>query len=131
MADGNPADDNQWVVGAVRKLNGSAVDAELVAAVGKGLDELFSGVLAIRAAQDLQSRGLAASPVDRFADVFADPQLWSRGALVKMNHPDLGETVNPAPFHRLSAMETKIKWPSRRLGQDTSEICAEWGSSLR
>ncbi|MEV7005118.1 CoA transferase [Streptosporangium sp. NPDC051022] len=84
------------------------------------------------AADALRLAGLAAAPVARVRELFEDAQLWARGGVTRTVHPDLGETLFPAPFHRMDRAGASVRWSSPRLGEHTDEVMREWlGRAVR
>ncbi len=79
-----------------------------------------------QAALLLQAAGLAAAAVRGTPEEFHDAQLWARGGVTEVDHPDLGLMLCPSPFQRLSAAPLRIRRPSARLGQHTEEVLAQW-----
>ena len=78
----------------------------------------------LRAAEALQSAGVAAGPMNRPPDILEDPQLLQRNLLGDMVHPlidhPLPAETGPAPFRHIPAAPTR---PAPLPGQDTREIC--------
>jgi formyl-CoA transferase len=69
---------------------------------------------------------VAAARVRDTADEAEDAQLWSRGAIATMEHPDLGTLRYPVPFQRMGKTPVGFRRPSARLGEHTHEVLAEW-----
>jgi crotonobetainyl-CoA:carnitine CoA-transferase CaiB-like acyl-CoA transferase len=78
----------------------------------------------LRAAQALQSAGVAAGPMNRPPDLLDDPQLVERKLLRDMVHPlidhPLPAETGPAPFRHIP---TAPRRPAPLPGQDTRDIC--------
>ncbi|MFZ1177418.1 MAG: CoA transferase [Mycobacterium sp.] len=78
----------------------------------------------VRAAQLLQSSGVAAGPMNRPPDILEDPQLIERKLYSDMVHPlierPLPAETGPAPFRHIPAAPQR---PAPVSGQDTVEIC--------
>jgi crotonobetainyl-CoA:carnitine CoA-transferase CaiB-like acyl-CoA transferase len=79
-----------------------------------------------QAFQKLHRAGIAAGVVQRGEDLYRDPQLRARGAIVEVDHPDIGRLEYPAPVHRLSATPAVVRGHAPRLGADTAEILEEF-----
>jgi CoA:oxalate CoA-transferase len=90
------------------------VDA-LVASWAGGLDraDIVEHLLAVR---------VPCAPVLELPEVVQDPNMWERGMLRTMEHPDLGMiTINHSPL-KFGDGERCDLTPSPRLGQHTSEV---------
>ncbi len=78
----------------------------------------------VRAAQLLQSSGVAAGPMNRPPDILEDPQLIERKLYSDMVHPLIERLLpaetGPAPFRHIPAAPQR---PAPLPGQDTVEIC--------
>ena len=74
----------------------------------------------------LEAIGVGCGPINTLSEVFADPQVQARGAVVTLPHqasPD-GVRVLANPV-RLSATPTDYRRPPPLLGQHTDEVLAE------
>jgi crotonobetainyl-CoA:carnitine CoA-transferase CaiB-like acyl-CoA transferase len=78
-----------------------------------------------QAFQKLHRAGVAAGVVQRGEDLYRDPQLRARGAIIEVDHPDVGRVEYPAPVHRLSATPAVVRGHAPRLGAHTAEILRE------
>ena len=80
----------------------------------------------LRAAESLQSAGVAAGPMNRPPDILEDPQLIERKLFRDMVHPliarPLPAETGPAPFRHIP---TAAQRPAPQAGQDTREICRQ------
>jgi len=78
----------------------------------------------VRAAQLLQSSGVAAGPMHRPPDLLEDPQLIDRELYSDMTHPlidrPLPAETGPAPFRHIPPAPQR---PAPLPGQDTVEVC--------
>jgi crotonobetainyl-CoA:carnitine CoA-transferase CaiB-like acyl-CoA transferase len=136
------AGDDQWVaveleddadVTAAAKLVGHQ-DLAHIGSSGPDRLELLRSALSDwaaaytpeQAAVRLQAAGLAGAAVRGTAAEFHDAQLWGRGGVTAVDHPDLGLMLSPSPFQRLSRTPVRIRRPSARLGQHTDEVLAQW-----
>ncbi len=110
------ADDPRFATSELRAAN----RAELVALVSAWT----STHTPLRAAQALQSAGVAAGPMNRPPDILEDPQLVERKLLRDMVHPliarPLPAETGPAPFRHIPQAPQR---PAPQAGQDTREIC--------
>jgi benzylsuccinate CoA-transferase BbsF subunit len=107
-----------WTSEAGRHRDRDAIDALIAAATaGRDVDELFAR---------LQAAGVPAGPVEDAADVVErDPQLQARGHWLRLEHPEMGETLYNAPPFRLTGTPATLTRPAPMLGQHTEEICRE------
>jgi benzylsuccinate CoA-transferase BbsF subunit len=78
-----------------------------------------------QAFQKLSRAGLAAGVVQRGEDLYRDPQLRERGAIVEIEHPDIGLLEYPAPVQRLSGTPAAVRAHAPRLGADTAAVLTE------
>jgi crotonobetainyl-CoA:carnitine CoA-transferase CaiB-like acyl-CoA transferase len=110
------ADDPRFATGEARLANRSEL-VELVSAWSRTRTPA-------RAAQLLQSSGVAAGPMNRPPDILEDPQLIGRKLYSDMVHPlierPLPAETGPAPFHNIP---TAPQRPAPLAGQDTVGIC--------
>jgi benzylsuccinate CoA-transferase BbsF subunit len=133
------AGDDQWVAVELEDDADVAAAAELVGLAGTGrfgsdrlallrsaLSDWAAAYTPEQAAVRLQAAGVAGAAVRGAAAEFHDAQLWGRGGVTAVDHPDLGLMLSPSPFHRLSRTPVRIRWPSVRLGQHTEEVLAQW-----
>jgi benzylsuccinate CoA-transferase BbsF subunit len=74
----------------------------------------------------MRQLGLPVGVVQRGEDLYRDPHLRARTAIVEVDHPDLGRIEYPAPPHRLSRSRASIRGPAPRLGQHTQQILEEY-----
>lgn len=73
----------------------------------------------------LQEVRVPCAPVQELHEVVDDPNLWQRGMLRKMDHPELGPiTASHSPL-RFGDDERGELSPSPQLGQHTDEVLAE------
>lgn len=110
------ADDPRFVTGEAR-LENRAELVELLSAWTRTLTPM-------RAAQLLQSSGVAAGPMNRPPDILEDPQLRERKLYSDMTHPlierPLPAETAAAPFRNIPPAPRR---PAPLPGQDTVEIC--------
>jgi len=76
-------------------------------------------------AEQLQSMGIEAVPVQDFADVFNDPQLAARGHFVEHEHPKMGRGSYEHSGFRLSHAPSGHKAASPILGQHTEHVLGD------
>jgi formyl-CoA transferase len=77
------------------------------------------------AARVLRGAGLPASTVNSVADLIREPHLWSRGNLVRLSHPDLGEIVTQGVVPVLSRTPGRVTGWSRSPGSDNEAVLGE------
>jgi benzylsuccinate CoA-transferase BbsF subunit len=107
-----------WTGEAARHRDRDALDALLVAATADRIaEELF---------HRLQAAGVPAGVVQNAADVVSgDPHLQARGHWLRLEHPEMGETLYNAPPFVLTGTPATLTRPAPLLGQHTHEICRE------
>ncbi|MGZ4512365.1 MAG: CoA transferase, partial [Mycobacterium sp.] len=110
------ADDPRFATGEARLANRREL-VELVSAWTRTRTP-------VRAAQLLQSSGVAAGPMNRPPDILEDPQLVERKLYAEMVHPlverPLPAETAPAPFQHIPRAPQR---PAPLPGQDTVGIC--------
>ena len=110
------ADDPRFATGEARLANRGEL-MEMVSVWTRTLTP-------VRAAQLLQSSGVAAGPMQRPPDLLEDPQLIDRKLYSDMTHPlidrPLPAETGPAPFRHIPPAPRR---PAPVPGQDTVEIC--------
>jgi formyl-CoA transferase len=84
--------------------------------------KLVSGIAADEAVGLLRGAGLAASVVNSVADLMREPHLWSRGDLVRLAHPELGEIVTQGIVPRLSRTPGRVAGWSARPGSHDEPV---------
>ena len=73
----------------------------------------------------LDELGVPASLVYTIADIFADPHYAAREAIVRIEHPTLGELPMAGVFPKLSATPGAVQGPAPSLGQHTDQVLRE------
>ena len=76
----------------------------------------------VEAVSTLRGAGLAASAVNSVADLVREPHLWSRGDLVRLAHPDMGEIVTQGIVPSLSRTPGRVAGWSRQPGSDNEAV---------
>ena len=96
------------------------------------VDELDGAVQAWIAERDLdtvvdafEEAGAALFPVYDVAQLLADPQVQARDAVTTVDDEDLGPLQMQNVWFRLSRTPGRIRFPGRRLGQDTDAVLTE------
>jgi crotonobetainyl-CoA:carnitine CoA-transferase CaiB-like acyl-CoA transferase len=96
------------------------------------VDELDGAVQAWIAERDLdtvvdafEEVGAALFPVYDVAQLLADPQVQARDAVTTVDDEDLGPLRMQNVWFRLSRTPGRIRFPGRRLGQDTDAVLTD------
>ena len=74
----------------------------------------------------LEASGVPCGPINRIDEVFADPQVRSRGARIELPHPLSGTVPLVANPIRLSASPVRYERAPPTLGQHTDEVLEHW-----
>jgi len=89
------------------------------------LGKLAAGLPADLAVARLRGAGLPASVVNSVADLVREPHCWSRGDLLRLTHPALGEIVTQGIVPALSRTPGRVAGWSTRPGSDTEAVLRE------
>jgi len=95
------------------------------ASVREEVAKLVAGIAADEAVSLLRGAGLGASVVNSVADLMREPHLWSRGDLVRLAHPELGEIVTQGIVPRLSRTPGRVAGWSARPGSHNEPVLRE------
>ena len=79
-----------------------------------------------QAANKLQRAGIAGCPVQDSEDLWRDPQLRARGAIIEVAHPDAGVVDLPNSPDRMSRTPGVIQRRGPRLGEHSVEVIRQW-----
>jgi CoA:oxalate CoA-transferase len=94
------------------------------------LDDSISAWTAKRTKAELmESMGrfrVPCAPVRELDEVVNDPHMHARGALQRVEHPDLGEVVLPTGAMRYADAATRKLAPSKAAGADNSTVICDW-----
>ncbi|GAC1313836.1 MAG: hypothetical protein NVSMB16_10580 [Acidimicrobiales bacterium] len=71
---------------------------------------------------ELRAGNVPCAPVKDLAEVVADPNLWARGMLQRVNHPELGEVIAPHSPMRFGDGDRSVLRPSPALGEHNGEV---------
>lgn len=74
----------------------------------------------------LEAAGVPCGPINRIDEVFADPQVRSRGLNINMPHALAGSVPLVANPIRLSGSPVAYQRPPPMLGEHTAEVLAQW-----
>ncbi len=90
--------------------------------VSEELAKLVGTLPAAEAVSTLRGAGLAASAVNSVADLVREPHCWSRGDLLRLAHPELGEIVTQGIVPALSRTPGRVAGWSRQPGSDNEAV---------
>ncbi len=93
--------------------------------VREDVAKLVGTLAAVDAVSALRGAGLAASAVNSVADLVREPHCWSRGDLVRLAHPELGEIVTQGIVPSLSRTPGQVAGWSRQPGSDNEAVLGE------
>ena len=74
----------------------------------------------------LESQAVPCGPINRLAEVFADPQVLARGLKIDLPHPAFGTVPGVANPIRLSASPVQYRQAPPTLGEHTAEVLSDW-----
>ncbi len=111
------ADDERFANMAIRSKNMALID-EVVEAWSKTLStqEVF---------ETCQEHEVICAPVQSISDVLNDPHLISRGALQKLEHPELGALMIPNTPLRFQGLEPPAVALPHAVGEDNEKVYGE------
>ncbi len=111
------ADDERFANMAIRSKNMALID-EVVESWSKTLNtqEVF---------ETCQEHEVICAPVQSISDVLNDPHLISRGALQKLEHPELGALMIPNTPLRFQGLEPPAVALPHAVGEDNEKVYGE------
>ena len=111
------ADDERFANMAIRAKNMELVD-EAVESWSKTLNtqDVF---------KTCQSNQVICAPVQSISDVLSDPHLIARGALQKLEHPELGSLMIPSTPLRFQGLEPPTVALPHAVGEDNEAVYGE------
>jgi len=74
----------------------------------------------------LEAAHVPCGPINRIDEVFADPQVRSRGLRIELPHATAGRVPLVANPIRMTGSPVAYRWPPPLLGEHTAEVLAEW-----
>jgi crotonobetainyl-CoA:carnitine CoA-transferase CaiB-like acyl-CoA transferase len=90
--------------------------------VREDVAKLVGMLPAVEAVSTLRGAGLAASAVNSVADLVREPHCWSRGDLLRLAHPEMGEIVTQGIVPSLSRTPGRVAGWSPRPGSDNEAV---------
>jgi len=97
------------------------------------LDAIIGGAVAALTLEELRERlerhEVGFSPIQDIADVFANPHLAAREAIVTVRDPELGAVRMQGVVPRFSDTPGRVRAAGPGLGQHTEDVCRELGIS--
>ena len=90
--------------------------------VREDVAKLVGTLSTVDAVSTLRGAGLAASTVNSVADLVREPHLWSRGDLVRLAHPEMGEIVTQGIVPLLSRTPGRVAGWSPHPGSDNEAV---------
>jgi succinyl-CoA---D-citramalate CoA-transferase len=84
--------------------------------------KLVGTLPSVEAVSTLRGAGLAASAVNSVADLVREPHCWSRGDLLRLAHPEMGEIVTQGIVPSLSRTPGRVAGWSRQPGSDNEAV---------
>ena len=111
--------DPRFATNPARVANRDAIDARVSAAIGQlTLEQLRARLAAAE---------VGFSAINNIADVFADPQMIAREAIVKVADSELGQVRMQGVVPRFSASPCKVRAAGPALGQHNDEVWRAYG----
>jgi benzylsuccinate CoA-transferase BbsF subunit len=89
-------------------------------------DDWAKGLTSHQAMRLLQEKGICAGAVQSGAELFYDPQLWARDAILEVDHPDLGPGFYSQSPLRMSRTPGLYRSRMPRTGEHTREVVQRW-----
>lgn len=107
-----------WATNEARMAQREAIDTAIsVETAGKDGTELMTA---------LQAAGVPAGLVNDASDLITrDAQMAHRGHWVRLDHPEMGESIYNAPPYRFANAEVNLRRPAPLLGEHTKEILTD------
>ncbi len=90
--------------------------------VREDVAKLVGTLPAAETVSTLRGAGLAASAVNSVADLVREPHCWSRGDLLRLVHPEMGEIVTQGIVPSLSRTPGRVAGWSRQPGSDNEAV---------
>ena len=89
------------------------------------LEAVFGGASTQHWVERLVAAGVPVGLVQRYAEVFADPQVLAREMVAELDHPAAGPMRTLGIPVKLSETPGALRRPAPRLGEHTEEVLAE------
>jgi crotonobetainyl-CoA:carnitine CoA-transferase CaiB-like acyl-CoA transferase len=113
----------EYLTHELRSQNRAALHAD----IGKYTKKLTSKELVAR----FEKAGVAAGPIYRMDEMFADPQVKHLQMAAPIRHPKLGDTAMVAQPFRLSKHGFRIRTAPPECGEHTDAVMKELGYSAK
>jgi succinate---hydroxymethylglutarate CoA-transferase len=105
--------------------------AENQAELAATLEAVFQTRPAREWLDEMNRRGVPASPINTFADVLSDPQVEHMGMVTNLTLPNGVETRTTGFPVAIDGFDFRIRHAPPRLGEHTEEVLAEWTQQPR
>jgi crotonobetainyl-CoA:carnitine CoA-transferase CaiB-like acyl-CoA transferase len=93
------------------------------------LDEMVGGWVGDRDSDDVarlfEEAGAAVAPVYDIAQVMEDPQFRALGSIIQVDDEDLGPLKMQNVIFRMIDTPGRVRFPGRRIGQDTDAVLSD------
>jgi crotonobetainyl-CoA:carnitine CoA-transferase CaiB-like acyl-CoA transferase len=112
-------------------FNIAEVTQEEIDRMEEPIGRFFQGIAKKEFFAEVIKREMLGYPVATVEEIFADPQLESRGFWQNLDHPELGTAIiYPGPFARFSESPCALRRRAPLIGEHNEEIyCGELGLS--
>ncbi|MGH7986353.1 MAG: CaiB/BaiF CoA transferase family protein [Candidatus Binataceae bacterium] len=90
------------------------------------LSEHFNGLERASALQAMRAAGIPATTVNRFGDLFDEPQVNANELLIELPHSEWGRVIQSGMLTKFSATPGKIERSAPLLGEHTEEILTSY-----
>ncbi len=98
-------------------------------ALARVLDEATGRRTTAELCARLEAEDVPHAPVNRLAELHADPQVVENGLVLEIEHPAAGRLRTPRPVARFARTPAAVRCAAPSLGEHGAEILAELGVS--
>jgi crotonobetainyl-CoA:carnitine CoA-transferase CaiB-like acyl-CoA transferase len=119
-------DDVERIMGVIDEDRKTPPRAGELDKLKSAIEDWCRGFTAHQAMRLLQDAGICAGAVQTGADLFYDPQLWARGDVVEVDHPDLGPGFYSESPLRMSKTPGRYRSRMPRTGEHTRDVVQRW-----